>query len=130
MAVGVGGGVDINELHSIADNPDSANTFTVSNFDQLNSIAAQIVQRACSGRRYSQRITFAATFFVLNDMFTITVIHFTLETNFLNYDECYQSEDVWLYDIFYSINIFFFQFMLPPLHQQVSFFNVDNVIMS
>ena len=62
MAVGVGGGVDINELHSIADNPDSANTFTVSNFDQLNTIAAQIVQRACSGRRYSQRITFAATF--------------------------------------------------------------------
>lgn len=49
LAVGVGNGVDINELHSIADDPDSSNTFTVSSYDQLNSIATQIIQKACQG---------------------------------------------------------------------------------
>ncbi|XP_060570089.1 uncharacterized protein LOC132728460 isoform X2 [Ruditapes philippinarum] len=47
IAVGVGNGVDINELHQIADDPDAANTFTVSNYDQLSNIAAQIITRAC-----------------------------------------------------------------------------------
>lgn len=49
IAVGVGNGVDINELHSIADDPDSSNTFTVNSYDQLNTLTAQIIQKACSG---------------------------------------------------------------------------------
>ncbi|XP_052231542.1 collagen alpha-1(XII) chain-like [Dreissena polymorpha] len=48
LAVGVGNGVSLNELNAIADNPDSANTFTVNSYDQLDSIAAQIIQRACT----------------------------------------------------------------------------------
>lgn len=48
--MGVGDGVDVNELHSIADDPDSSNTFTVSDYDQLDSIATQIINRACTGK--------------------------------------------------------------------------------
>lgn len=51
IAVGVGNGVDINELHSIADDPDSSNTFTVNSYDQLSSIATQIIQKACQGKQ-------------------------------------------------------------------------------
>ena len=49
MAIGVGSGVDVNELHNIADDPDSANTFQVSNYDQLDGIVSSIVSRACQG---------------------------------------------------------------------------------
>jgi hypothetical protein len=52
IAVGVGNGVDLNELHQIADDPDAANTFTVSNYDQLSNIAAQIITRACHGTHF------------------------------------------------------------------------------
>lgn len=47
MAVGVGNGVDMNELNSIADH--NTQTFTVSNFDQLQSLTASIIQKACQG---------------------------------------------------------------------------------
>ena len=52
MAIGVGSGVDVNELHHIADDPDSANTFQVSNYDQLDGIVSSIVNRACQGIAY------------------------------------------------------------------------------
>ena len=55
LAVGVGGGVDVNELHSIAADPDASNTFTVSDYDQLDSIATQIVNRACTGKHQLNR---------------------------------------------------------------------------
>lgn len=55
IAVGVGSGVSMNELHSIADDPDSLNTFTVSDYDQLNSIATQIINRACQGINLSYK---------------------------------------------------------------------------
>lgn len=50
MSIGIGAGVDQTELHAIADSPASSNSFMVNNYDQLNSIAAQIIQRACQGR--------------------------------------------------------------------------------
>ena len=49
MAIGVGQGASINELHAIADDPDSSNTFTVSSYDQLNTITTNIINRACQG---------------------------------------------------------------------------------
>ena len=52
LAVGVGSGIDMNELQSIADDPDSSNTFFVNNFDQLASISNQIIQRACQGKLF------------------------------------------------------------------------------
>ncbi|CAC5385625.1 unnamed protein product [Mytilus coruscus] len=50
MSVGIGAGVDRSELNAIADNPDSQNAFMVNNYDQLQSIVTQIVNRACQVR--------------------------------------------------------------------------------
>ena len=53
IAIGVGNGVDVNELHNIADDPDASNTFQVSNYDQLDGIVSSIVNRACQGMDYT-----------------------------------------------------------------------------
>ncbi|KAK3591361.1 hypothetical protein CHS0354_040323 [Potamilus streckersoni] len=50
VSIGVGPGVDVNELHNIADQPANQNSFTVSNYDQLQTIVGQLIQRACMVR--------------------------------------------------------------------------------
>ncbi|KAL5022346.1 hypothetical protein ScPMuIL_001501 [Solemya velum] len=57
IAVGVGSGIDTNELHGVADDPDNSNTFTVNNFDQLNNVADGILQRACTVRATAASLT-------------------------------------------------------------------------
>ena len=49
FAVGVGGGVDPNELNEIATNPDSTHVLTVQDFSQLSKITAQLNNKACTG---------------------------------------------------------------------------------
>ena len=48
FAIGVGSGVDRKELELIASNPN--NVFTVSNFQALDNIQANLQKTACAGR--------------------------------------------------------------------------------
>ena len=49
FALGVGSGIDRNQLNTIATDPDAKHTFVVNNFDALNSIIKTVKERACQG---------------------------------------------------------------------------------
>ncbi|XP_046585152.1 uncharacterized protein LOC124292144 [Haliotis rubra] len=51
IGVGVGSGVDLNELYNIADNPHTTNTFTISDNDQMQNSIPQILNAACNMNR-------------------------------------------------------------------------------
>ncbi|XP_071091876.1 uncharacterized protein [Haliotis cracherodii] len=51
IGVGVGSGLDLNELNNIADNPHTSNTFTISDYDQLQNSIPQILNAACNINR-------------------------------------------------------------------------------
>ena len=47
--VGVGGGVDMNELQSIASDPDYRHMFTSQNYDALSSLSGLLASKICNG---------------------------------------------------------------------------------
>lgn len=49
FSVGVGSGVDTNELKDIATDPDNTHVMTVTDFSKLSQIKALFTQRACAG---------------------------------------------------------------------------------
>lgn len=53
IGVGVGSGLDLNELNNIADNPHTSNTFTISDYDQLQNSIPQILNAACNSKHES-----------------------------------------------------------------------------
>ncbi|KAJ8302978.1 hypothetical protein KUTeg_019374 [Tegillarca granosa] len=68
MAVGVGNGVDINELNSIADH--NTQTFTVTDFDQLQSLTASIIQKACQVRSTVPSLTTSVPVILEDNLFS------------------------------------------------------------
>lgn len=49
FAIGVGKGSDLNQLKSIATDPDAEHMFVVKNFDLLDTIIKTIKEKACEG---------------------------------------------------------------------------------
>ena len=47
LAIGVGSGVDDNELHAIASDPDSQNVYKAANFDSLKTLQGLLSSKAC-----------------------------------------------------------------------------------
>ena len=50
ISVGVGSSMSTAELQAIADDPDSNNMFTMSNFNQLPSITKNLIDATCRGQ--------------------------------------------------------------------------------
>ena len=49
IAVGIGSGVDDNELNTIATDPDNENVIKVDSFDDLTSVESQLIDTTCKG---------------------------------------------------------------------------------
>lgn len=47
LAIGVGTGVDDNELNAIASDPDSQNVYKAATFDTLKSLRGLLAAKAC-----------------------------------------------------------------------------------
>ena len=58
LGVGVGGGVNMNELNSIADKPSASHVITVSNYNQLESVSNQLMSMACGGMYDFRQVLF------------------------------------------------------------------------
>jgi len=50
VALGIGSGVDVNELNGMATDPDSQNVIQVDDFSQLNEVEQQLRDVTCLGR--------------------------------------------------------------------------------
>jgi hypothetical protein len=55
LAIGVGSGVDDNELNAIASDPDSQNVFKAATFDSLSALQNLLAAKACE-RKYLAHI--------------------------------------------------------------------------
>ena len=50
VALGIGSGVDVNELNSMASSPQDRNVFLVRDFGRLSDVEEQLRNSSCSGR--------------------------------------------------------------------------------
>ena len=55
LAIGVGSGVDDNELNAIASDPDSQNVYKAATFDSLTSLRGLLAAKACEREWLSYR---------------------------------------------------------------------------
>lgn len=49
FSIGIGGDINIQELNSIATDPDTEHVFTVTNFASLKTISNSLTSRTCDG---------------------------------------------------------------------------------
>ena len=54
ISVGIGGGVDEQELRGMASSPEDQNVLTVSNFDSLNQISNRLTDSLCDSKLSSE----------------------------------------------------------------------------
>lgn len=70
MAIGIGNGINNQELDNIASNPDSQYVFRAANFDALKNLKAILASKACEGevhskQNYSEHVSFTISRLVM-----------------------------------------------------------------